>query len=129
MNSQTQKHQRSESLVRQSIILDIPLLSLFCGKVLNLTIAGLSLNLHLFSMFANLLVKQHSFLMVWNFFIKEILSVHCIWVNRNSFLSGDIRVPLTRFCYATALLFIFFSFLSHRAQLGQRGTLLIWDWC
>ena len=35
--------------------------------------------------------------MVWKFFIKEILGVHCICVNRNSFLSGDIRVPLTLF--------------------------------
>ena len=61
--------------MRQSIIFDIPLLSLFCGKVLNLTIAGLSLNLHLFSMFASLLVKQYSRLMVWKIFIKEILSV------------------------------------------------------
>ena len=88
--------------MRQSIILDIPLLSLFCGKVLHFTIACLSLNLHLFSMFASLLVKQYSFLMVWKNFIKEILGVHCICVNRNSFLSGDIRVPLTLFCYAAA---------------------------
>ena len=122
MKSQTQKHQRGESLVRQSIILDISLLSLFCGKVLNLTIAGLSLNLHLFSMFASLLVKQYSCLMVWKILIKEILGVHCICVNRDSFLSGDIHVPLTLFCYAAALLFIlFFHFFSHRAKLDQRG--------
>ena len=61
--------------------------------------------------------------MVWKIFIKKNLGVHCICVNRNSFLSGDIRVPLTLFCNAAALLF--FHFLSHCAQLGQRETLLI----
>ena len=109
--------------MRQSIILDIPLLSLFCEKVLNLTIAGLSLNLHLFSMFASLLVKQYSCLMVWKIFIKEILGVHCICVNRNSFLSGDIRVPLTLFCYAAALLFFkhFFFHFCHTVHNWVNG--------
>ena len=91
--------------------------TLFCGKVLHFTIAGLSLNLHLFSMFASLLVKQYSCLMVWKIFIKEILGEHCICVNKNSFLSGDIRVPLTPFSYAVALLF--FSIFVTPCTIGS----------